>query len=170
MKIFNLFLKQKKKSSEQQLKDSSVNENKIEFNTQVNNCVNTTLKLYFTIVDLYGNMMELSYDILQVKIKQNTLKCICKINKDIENFSQIKNDFLNDIVVFPLSELNKYKFLYETSDNTLSVNTPVDKSYYNKTAGIVYVSMNSDANLKLMRKKLCKIVQQNTSYLLQKLI
>lgn len=156
----SIFCKKTQKQSDQS--KSIVQNKKLENKIEQNGKQFSTL--FFTFYYPYsGEYDTIEYDIIQIKRKDDTIKCIAKLSKkSIQTYHHLKVDFLKQIIIFPFNQLNKIKALYFDKDRNI---------YYNKTwisildFEIPYcaftASLDEDANI----TQLHDYIKQKISYI-----
>lgn len=82
---------------------------------------NSTSKLIFVFC-LQNGCLQIEYDVVQFKRKDDTIKCIAKITEKSKNRlkqSDISIDFIKDVIIFPFNQLNKFNLVY-LKDNIIT--------------------------------------------------
>lgn len=110
-KIFSkLFAKHNENKNEQPTQQ--VENNNVQ---QTNNQTNQFPHLVFALYLNRHFSLTIIYDIFQIKRKDGEVKCISKITKESKQLLQINNiqiDFLKDVIIFPMKQLNTFHCLY----------------------------------------------------------
>lgn len=118
-------------------------------------CVQTKNSvLFFTFFLPFQGFRTISYDIIQVKRKNDSIKCIAKIqseSKEIINRCNLKIDFLKDVVIFSFNQLNKLNFLYSDDKNIETAKKTTQIPFNLFPSGYFVVTLDQSLDVKAMK-------------------
>ena len=96
---------------------------------QTDNQINQFPHLVFALYLSRYLSLTIIYDIFQIKRKDGQVKCISKITKESKQLLQINNiqiDFLKDVIIFPMKQLNTFHCLYCSEKPKLTAKQPLE--------------------------------------------
>lgn len=142
-KIFSKNKNNDKQSQCQQIQTATQN------SVQTKNSV-----LFFTFFLPFQGFHTISYDIIQVKRKNDNIKCIAKIqseSKEVINRCHLKIDFLKDVVIFSFNQLNKLIFLYSDDKNVEAAKKITQVPFNLFPSGCFVVTLDQSFDVKTMK-------------------
>ena len=122
--------------------------------TEQNNVQTKNSVLFFTFFLPFQGFHTISYDIIQVKRKDDSIKCIAKIqseSKEIIDRRNLKIDFIKDVVIFSFNQLNKLNFLYNDEKNVETAKKITQIPFNLFPSGCFVVTLDQPFDVKTMK-------------------